>query len=704
MGRHAIVPPSGVLTTYRMTRRAPASIARRGSLFVLVASAMVIATPFPPIAAASTFTVNDTADLPDAAPGDGVCLSSEGTCTLRAAVMEANHSGLTGADGVVLPAGTYRLTIPETATSFPSANGGDLYFSHGQRLDLRGAGADVTVIEQTVEARVLSTGGPSEISGVTITGGRAGDGDALGPHGGGISAGGETVLRRVVVRDNVAEGGGGGVWTQAYRSVQIVDSVIERNRADGGGGVAGFGSVEIVVSRIRENEAVGGGGISFGTQNTGRVSFRLVRSIVARNTATGDPRSAGGGVNLTATSFLADARLEIVDSTIRGNTAGDRGGGIHHYGFDQLRINRSTISGNDSGHNGGGLTARGPVFVENSTFSGNTSGSFGGAIYGYFNPLCYGDVGNCVRNVISIRSATLAGNQALLGSGIGYNHGWDIQAVGTILANEPADQNCRPVGALDSVGSNMETGESCGLSQPSDHPGTDPLLRPLEANGGPSMTHMPRAASPAIDAYTFSRCPSFDQRLALRPSGARCDIGSVERGAAFLPTPLRPRPRLDEVGGSLALDLPPPFATSLKTEPMPPADGQGSFVTLPLRDGLVTQKEINAETSGGLLLLGGGRSLRLDEWTLHINAPEGFVGARVDGKHRVRLLKLGEIERQEPDATQITVRAVVALTKPGAALLRQAGAAAQAGTEGSLELHLSLGTGPPPGADPIEPP
>src|SRR5262245_31858194 len=63
------------------------------------------------------FIVNSTVDAGDAAPGDGVCDSGTGACTLRAAVQETN--ALEGFDVIVLPAGTYLLTIPghdETAT------------------------------------------------------------------------------------------------------------------------------------------------------------------------------------------------------------------------------------------------------------------------------------------------------------------------------------------------------------------------------------------------------------------------------------------------------------------------------------------------------------------------------------------------------------------------------------------------------------
>lgn len=41
----------------------------------------------------AVLTVNDTGDAPDATPGDGVCATATGGCTLRAAIMEANAGG-----------------------------------------------------------------------------------------------------------------------------------------------------------------------------------------------------------------------------------------------------------------------------------------------------------------------------------------------------------------------------------------------------------------------------------------------------------------------------------------------------------------------------------------------------------------------------------------------------------------------------------
>ncbi len=45
---------------------------------------------FPADKALATFTVDSTGDAGDATPGDGICATAGGACTLRAAVQESN--------------------------------------------------------------------------------------------------------------------------------------------------------------------------------------------------------------------------------------------------------------------------------------------------------------------------------------------------------------------------------------------------------------------------------------------------------------------------------------------------------------------------------------------------------------------------------------------------------------------------------------
>src|SRR5262245_56584659 len=72
-------------------------------------------------AQAAVFFVNNSSDVVDISPGNGVCETGPGNgiCTLRAAIMEAN--ALAGADHIVLPSlpapNTYTLTLVDELTS-----------------------------------------------------------------------------------------------------------------------------------------------------------------------------------------------------------------------------------------------------------------------------------------------------------------------------------------------------------------------------------------------------------------------------------------------------------------------------------------------------------------------------------------------------------------------------------------------------------
>jgi hypothetical protein len=63
---------------------------------------------------------------------------------------------------------------------------------------------------------------------------------------------------------------------------------------------------------------------------------------------------------------------------------------------------------------------------------------------------------------------------------------------------------------------------------PLDQFGVDPLLGPLQDNGGPTLTHAPLAGSPALEwVVSTPLCKQPDQRGVARLP-APCDVGSVE--------------------------------------------------------------------------------------------------------------------------------------------------------------------------------
>src|SRR6266545_4352480 len=84
----------------------------------------------------ASFSVDYSLDGLDATAGDGVCATTEGYCTLRAAVQESN--ALPGRDAITLPSGRYDLSIP--GSDEDAAATGDLDITDD--LEIRGAGAE----------------------------------------------------------------------------------------------------------------------------------------------------------------------------------------------------------------------------------------------------------------------------------------------------------------------------------------------------------------------------------------------------------------------------------------------------------------------------------------------------------------------------------------------------------------------------------
>jgi CSLREA domain-containing protein len=164
----------------------------------------------------AVFVVNSLADTNDLNTNDGLCLDSSNNCTLRAAIQQANATAGTDDIGFALvsPA-TINLTIGELLVT--------------DSVNITGLGArNLTVQRSTVAGTgnfrifTISTGMVT-ISGVTIS-----NGYAVNSGGGGISNGFGLNLVNVVVKNNLAEIGGGGIYSS--RTVTISGSTISNNK------------------------------------------------------------------------------------------------------------------------------------------------------------------------------------------------------------------------------------------------------------------------------------------------------------------------------------------------------------------------------------------------------------------------------------------------------------------------------------------
>ncbi len=145
----------------------------------------------------STFHVNTTLDTVAVNLKTGK--DASGNISLRSAIMAADANPKS--DTIVLPAGTFTLTIPPTGGD--GSDSGDLDIS--ANLTIKGSKNGQTVIDGNSLDRVFDIlSGKVAISNVVIEHGRA-----VGEGGGILNSGGKVTLTSVQLFDNVAVGDSG---------------------------------------------------------------------------------------------------------------------------------------------------------------------------------------------------------------------------------------------------------------------------------------------------------------------------------------------------------------------------------------------------------------------------------------------------------------------------------------------------------------
>lgn len=252
-----------------------------------------------------------------------------------------------------------------------------------------------------------------------------------------------------------------------------------------------------------------------------------------------DTGNVGGGI------FVA-GNLSLSACTIIRNSAG-AGGGIYNSG--NLTLTRCTVSWNDATQGvAGGVYNQGTLSLANCTVSGNLAVHGGGGIY---------NIGS-----LSLNHCTVRGNiSQLLGSAIlnnGLANSSSLQIGNTILANAATGGNLGRLGedSPSSLGYNLSDDGAGGfLTAAGDVINTDPLLGPLQDNGGPTFTHALLAGSPALDAGDPASTLTTDQRGSPRPVNGRSDIGAVENAAPVAEADTLTRPNTTRVAKVLKSDL-----------------------------------------------------------------------------------------------------------------------------------------------------
>jgi len=269
---------------------------------------------------------------------------------------------------------------------------------------------------------------------------------------------------------------GGGIYVTSAHILTLNDCIITGNtRGPGSGSLSDSG-----------------GGIC---NNWGEVHIN--RCTISGNGA----NDTGGGIMNKGDGGSNFGVMEITDSTISGNSAQNRGGGIRNEDGITTMTN-CTVSGNTllefDFSSGAGISNDGTMTLVNCTVAFNSTTSFSGAVGGGF-----ADESSTTMNFKNtIVSNNTAGNDV-------YNNGYGAANVV-------------------SQGYNIDSENSCGFDQATDKVNTDPLLWPLQNNGGPTFTHAITESSPAYNSGTSDGAPSTDQRGVARPQRTYYDIGAFE--------------------------------------------------------------------------------------------------------------------------------------------------------------------------------
>jgi len=284
-------------------------------------------------------------------------------------------------------------------------------------------------------------------------------------------------------KTTILDGGGGGRVVTIFSSTAHVTlsgvTITHGFSAGSGGGIFNRGTLTLVASTLSGN-LVGLGTVCFQTCST----------------AGGGIWSAAGSHSTIKNSTVSGNEVELICQTASCST---KGGGIYNMG--SLSLTNSTVSGNvlfRGLHEGAGIYNGGIAKISNSTIAGNMDGPAGGSGGGIYD----------------LNGATLQNS---------------------IVANN-SDGNCNRT--INSDGYNLSSDTTCNFGSAGDLNSTDPMLGPLQYNGGQTQTMSLPSGSPAVDAGNPTGCTDgfghllkTDQRGKARPDPedtGGCDMGAYE--------------------------------------------------------------------------------------------------------------------------------------------------------------------------------
>jgi len=333
-----------------------------------------------------------------------------------------------------------------------------------------GAGSAVTIEGVTFPAPI-----PGEPGSDASCPGGGGGGGGWGPKGSGDGAKG-------------SYGGGGGAGAQGGGN--------GGNGGFGGGGGGGWSGALGGTSGGSGGFGGGGGAAEFGyVEGSGNPGSGGVFGGGASHT------DGGGGAGLGGAIFNDGGSVRIVNSTFTNN---DAVGGRHGGGDSEM------VAGTGEGHGGAIFSHNGALAILNATIDGNLSTGSAGGVYVYQDPSAPTTT-FILRNTIIANSGgsdDAAARQCTMNVFVLTGSDWR----GNLIQNDDPDHPC-----------DYPPPYSSGIVSTG-----DPLLGPLQDNGGYTPTMALGENSPAWNAADPGSSLNVDQRGQQRPELGGYDIGAFE--------------------------------------------------------------------------------------------------------------------------------------------------------------------------------
>jgi hypothetical protein len=283
--------------------------------------------------------------------------------------------------------------------------------------------------------------------------------------------------------------------------------VIQANAASGGALHTTEAEVLVEQCTFTDNLAsaisLGRGGAIYAA--TGELLVRRSGFVDNQGLATTGAGQGGGVFSQTGTT-IEDCALW--NNAVSSSSGSGSGGAVYHSSISYLNMLNSTVKGNTALTGGGGISiVNGNAALRHLTVAGGNFAEGGGGGIELFGS----------GNFVTFENCLIAGNFTILpidGPDIDDDSTFTLTAAGTnLIGNNTTVTNTFPQSPLVGI---------AGAE-------VDPMLGSLGDYGGPTKTMPLLAESPAIDAAVItSDTPLLDQRQFARIRGGAPDIGAYE--------------------------------------------------------------------------------------------------------------------------------------------------------------------------------